>query len=311
MQVEYVTQTPGISKSSQMCISKYLKGIPVCGIKAVKYSKISAQDQGGHSLNKLSKKTILNDLAGIYIFCLWWGWMAGSSLVIALTVFKPRVGMFFTSLVNISSPYPRIGVTVFQMCFTCYIFVTMVSNCFIYAATGIEGIFTYCYVARELRLGHRSYNTKPELRTTLHFMKVYTEIMILHSLAREIFCPIVIPSHQWIFIVLASFSIFGSIRFKDKFAVLLMLIGALVTGYLVFAFTMFAYVRKSSLETLRSWKRSRYTPAFRKFLKGCKPFQVYVGSYYFIDMGMVLSMLQGISEMTVNFLVLHREYVKE
>ncbi|CAG7724332.1 unnamed protein product [Allacma fusca] len=126
----------------------------------------------------LKKDIIYDDVAGIYIFCSWWTWMGCAVLTVVISIFKPTMPILLTSIFKFPNVYLKFFYLFANTVFMCYAILSIMSNAFIYAATGMEGIFTCCMLTRELRLGQRKYRTKRKLRTAKHFMIVYRQLQI-------------------------------------------------------------------------------------------------------------------------------------
>ncbi|CAG7692572.1 unnamed protein product [Allacma fusca] len=112
------------------------------------------------------------------------------------------------------------------------------------------------------------------------------------------------PAHAGCFQMIAVLGIYGALRSKGLTSLALALESLMLISYLIMAFSAFAHVRKASEMMLVSWKQKQQSKYERTVLRSCPPLQIPVGSFYFCDRGMLVTMLQRIFENVVNLLVM-------
>ncbi|CAG7676110.1 unnamed protein product [Allacma fusca] len=72
-------------------------------------------------------------------------------------------------------------------------------------------------------------------------------------------------------------------------------------------FKHMATIYESSALTLQSWMETSGTLFFKKFTRACKPFRVVVGSFYFADYTLILTMFSIISTNSASFIVAYKD----
>ena len=92
---------------------------------------------------------------------------------------------------------------------------------------------------------------------------------------------------------------------KSTVRVLLAIVASLAILYLRMAYKVLAQFFDISQATLQSWKQSSQDQWFRRFLVSCQPIKMKIGSLYYVDRGMVLTLLAIIVDSTVSLLLTH------
>ena len=148
---------------------------------------------------------------------------------------------------------------------------------------------------------------KPEVALSLHmrmhiFMGVYRRVYVFCTLIVKIF-----------FVVTTIGSIYGMIRMTGVLAVGLTVIGASIGFFLIFILESWAeYHFRSSqfLQNIAVWNTDRYRLAnrceylwLRKSLRAIRPIRFQVGSFYFADKQLVLTVVKIIANWAVFLLV--------
>ncbi|CAG7823338.1 unnamed protein product [Allacma fusca] len=214
----------------------------------------------------------------------------------------PRVPFLPTSIVQFSTWYYHVPFVFLQTVFIYYITSSIMSLYFLNAFPGIDMLYCARFVIRELRLYLNHYDTKGNLRTVEEFTKLYRAFQILHHSVTDVWSPLVVPAHSWLFVAISSLGLYIGLRFTGIALILGLAVGTNVLNYLIFVFTKAANLRESWETTLRSWRRQNHSLYFRKFLKSCQPEKINVGSLYFCDKGMVMTMIECVFKNTITLL---------
>ncbi|CAG7785180.1 unnamed protein product [Allacma fusca] len=176
---------------------------------------------------------------------------------------------------------------------------------FCQAFPAIEYVFGLLEIMNEMELGRNRYRTRDCLRTPKEFMKIWRELQILNVNCMYNYATIVVPANQWLFSIWCVYCIYGFIKLDGPFAFITFVAAVLILTYLIVMFSVLAQVQLRSTQVLNSWGSQRQSLLFKKFLRSTRSIKIYIGSFYFVDHGMVLNMLKFISESTVNLIVVN------
>ncbi|CAG7716295.1 unnamed protein product [Allacma fusca] len=175
----------------------------------------------------------------------------------------------------------------------------------LYSFPAIELVFSVLEILDEMKVGGTIYTTKNSLRTPSNFMKLYRELQVLNVNACNVYSPLALPATQWLFSIWIIFCIYGCIKFSGPFA-FIMFVGAInVIVALVGILSLMAEVDVRSKQLLRSWNGHSKSDLLKHFIRSSQSIRLYIGTFYYIDHGMVLTMLKFISECTVNLIILY------
>ncbi|CAG7676108.1 unnamed protein product [Allacma fusca] len=72
-------------------------------------------------------------------------------------------------------------------------------------------------------------------------------------------------------------------------------------------FKHLATIYESSAQTVQSWEKTSGTLFFKKFTRACQPFRVVVGSFYFADYTLILTMIAIISTNSASMIVAYKD----
>ncbi|CAG7717669.1 unnamed protein product [Allacma fusca] len=150
-----------------------------------------------------------------------------------------------------------------------------------------------------------TYTTSSCLRTPSNFMKTYRELQILNANVMNIYSPLALLAAQWLFMAVCILNIYGFIKLSSPFDIIMGVTAIGLLLFLVVLFTILALVEVRSSEVLRSWNYQRQTKILKTFIPSTTSVRVYIGTFYYVDQGMVLMMLKFITECTVDLIVLH------
>ncbi|CAG7726889.1 unnamed protein product, partial [Allacma fusca] len=164
----------------------------------------------------------------------------------------------------------------------------------LFGLTGLSYPYMSAFVTRELSLDLDEYQTKDSLRTPQGFQKIYRQLHVMHILNVEQFSAIPIPLFFWTYSTAISIVCYQCIRFTGVVVFSSMVLGFAMLGYLIFASRNMANVHTSSQAMLESWRAKQHCPYFRKVLKSCRPLKHKVGSWFCVDKGMIVTMMQSI-----------------
>ncbi|CAG7828981.1 unnamed protein product [Allacma fusca] len=175
---------------------------------------------------------------------------------------------------------------------------------FLYGSPALDYVFAMLEIMNELDLGRKTYKTSGRIRTPSNFMKLYRELQILNVNAMNIYAPVVLPTVQWLFSLWVVFCSYGFLKLSGLFAftTCVCVVGLLL--FLVVLFTILAEMEVRSRTVLTNWAGQGQSKILEKYLRSCKSIRVTMGTFYYADHGMVLTMLSFITESTVNLLVL-------
>ncbi|CAG7786856.1 unnamed protein product [Allacma fusca] len=71
-------------------------------------------------------------------------------------------------------------------------------------------------------------------------------------------------------------------------------------------FKHLAQIYESSAPTLESWRETKGSVWFQKYLRACKPLRVVVGSFYYADNTLILTMISVISANAASMIVAYK-----
>ncbi|CAG7725297.1 unnamed protein product [Allacma fusca] len=157
----------------------------------------------------------------------------------------------------------------------------------------------------ELKFGRLDYKTSSSLQTPSNFMKTYRELQILNANLMNIYAPFVLPATQWTFMLVSVFTIYGFIKLSGLVAFVMCVTAIAIVIFLLVMFTVLAEVEVRSREALISWRCHSESKILRTFLRSTKSIRFYVGTFYYVDSAMVLTMLKFIIECTVDLIMLN------
>ncbi|CAG7719213.1 unnamed protein product [Allacma fusca] len=155
----------------------------------------------------------------------------------------------------------------------------------------------------ELELGRETYTTNDDLRTPSNFMKFYRELQILNGNYMNTFA-IILPASQWLYVILSVYYIYGFIKLSGSISFFSFAAATNLVTVLVVLFTALAKLEVRSREVLLSWGCQGQSQILNRFVRSSKSIRSYIGTFYFVDHAMVLTMLQFIAESTVDLLVI-------
>ena len=107
---------------------------------------------------------------------------------------------------------------------------------------------------------------------------------------------------EMILITIVVFGLCGSVWAEGFQAVRLFVVAIFSLGLLVTFWKGLGAVYETSVEVLALWKHQK-RPYVRKFLRATRPVRVEIGSYFYADGSMVLTLLAIITENTFNVLL--------
>lgn len=81
------------------------------------------------------------------------------------------------------------------------------------------------------------------------------------------------------------------------------IVGLLSLIITVIEFQNFATLYEHSAKVLRSWKDAPKRKWFVKYSRACRPLNVRVGSYYYADESMILTILSTVVSVTANLVL--------
>ncbi|CAG7832317.1 unnamed protein product [Allacma fusca] len=249
-------------------IPQFLSQYLIFGKQLKKYAKKQKQE-------KTRSADILEDQAGIFMFALYLPthWFIPLA-VIQTTIFMLYFSMWFTSIFCLA--FPMFGY-----------------------------VFTFMEILDELELDRPRYTTMDYLRTPAEFMKIWRDLQVLNTNATNICSSIVLPANHWLFCILTIYCIYGVIKLHGGISVLMLLGATMTLMSLVVVYSALAKIHVRSRQVLISWNNKRQSLLTNKFLHSCVSMKIYVSSFYYIDHGMILTMLKIITESTVNLVVLN------
>ena len=131
---------------------------------------------------------------------------------------------------------------------------------------------------------------------------VYKTAQILHTKANYVY-QISLPGHKILFVLLCVRSIYGAMTIQSGVRVLLAIVGSLALVYLRVTFKILAKFFDLSDGGLQAWKRSSQDGWFKRSLQSCQPLKMQIGSFYYVDRGMVPTLFSIIVQSTVSLLL--------
>ena len=131
---------------------------------------------------------------------------------------------------------------------------------------------------------------------------VYRTTQILHKKANYVYA-IILPGHKILFLLACIRSIYGAMKIQSGVRVLLAIVASLILVYLRVTFKILSQFFDLSRECLHAWKRSTQDGCFKRSLKSCQPLKMQIGSFYYVDRGMVLTLFSIIVDSTVSLLL--------
>ncbi|CAG7784816.1 unnamed protein product [Allacma fusca] len=155
-----------------------------------------------------------------------------------------------------------------------------------------------------MQLRRDRYTTFDDLRRPMDFVQTYNALQILNAKAMYLNSGLVLPVNQWVYLFVASYCIYGAVKLEGLFAAVMVVSAFIMLYYLAVVFTIFAKIHSISEELLHSWRKEQQNSFIRKTLTSFKPISIWIGSYYYCDQPMVLSMFQSILEGAVDLLML-------
>ncbi|CAG7829580.1 unnamed protein product [Allacma fusca] len=136
-------------------------------------------------------------------------------------------------------------------------------------------------------------------------IRIYKEITLTLQLWDFIYGPFVLPSYKFAVLVGIVVSNYGFVKLGGWPKYMRGLRAVYNIAYALFNFRAFARVNSVSKETLQGWRQVCLRDLDRKTSRSLMTLRIHIGSLYFVDTVMILTMVHTVIEFTVNMLVLY------
>ncbi|CAG7829813.1 unnamed protein product [Allacma fusca] len=221
-------------------------------------------------------------------------------LQLLLSILQPQMPIYLGSLMD-----PKNLTIIYVLGFSfvfCYIFFTFMINCVLWSLVLLPYLFSLYKLLLQLWLGQKSYYTLDSLRSSPNFIHTWRCLEWIQKEFNHIFCPVVLLANKWIFIFLCVYNFIVVMKVGGIVAGVSILSALACAGELVIVFTFLGMINQTSQEVLGSWKTQPGTH-LQKSIRSMRSLRIYVGTFYFADRGMVLTMLRAVLELTASILV--------
>ena len=138
------------------------------------------------------------------------------------------------------------------------------------------------------------------------FVRFYRSAQLLQRQFNDLFGTWLLPVHENLFVMGAVFGIYGMVIVEGPVRANYGIITAMIFMHLSFAFKKMGNLLEDSAD-LVSIARTEFTTReskwFRKFLASCRSIMVTHGSMFYVDKGLILTILSTIFCNAINLLV--------
>ncbi|CAG7719532.1 unnamed protein product [Allacma fusca] len=168
---------------------------------------------------------------------------------------------------------------------------------FVFVVWGFSGpdiLGELVYEPRKQRNNHRNFNS---------FSRDFRKFTIFGKIVENFYGPVIIPSLQGCLTVVVIYASYGAIRRVGILSVILSVLSFTALICLLVTFILLGRFDQQSLEVLSSWKICCFRREFTKTLESFLPIQIHVGQFYFVDRGLVLTMISIMLQCIINLLI--------
>ncbi|CAG7821627.1 unnamed protein product [Allacma fusca] len=243
-----------------------------------------------------------SDKAGLLHLILFVLGLVVQFMFLPIIVFYSELPLLLTSIVDLPLHW-HIPFTIFQDVMIMQYIFTWFGIMYLHGLPAVEYVYAVLEIMDELELGKKTYKTSGNLRTPSNFMKLYRELQILNANAMNIYAPVVLPATQWLFSMWILYCIYGFLKLSGPFAFITFVSAMALVIFLLVLFTILAEVEVRTRTVLASWAGQGQSKILETYLRSCKSIRISIRTFYYVDHGMVLTMLKFITEFTVNLIV--------
>lgn len=227
------------------------------------------------------------------------------------SVFSWPAAPFFTSSL-LPNPMSQSVLTIFPFaCFHTYIWAHQWFSVFFYAYAmlcylcGVKNTMNYLKIRAETRgLGAHKDNLELTMaeNDAVAFYEEYRRLQIMQLYTNKLWSTTNIL-YEIIFITGAVLGFYGSVRLKGARALQQICVGIFYFSTLIHLWKNMSEVYETSVELLHGWKDMVKDKWFRRFLQSTRPARMNIGSFYYADREIILTVTQIIMNNTCTLIM--------
>jgi len=139
---------------------------------------------------------------------------------------------------------------------------------------------------------------------TSEALRYYHWYELWFAKANRVYGRLLFPAAQVILIILSTLGVVGSIKYDGVVRLMVSNIGAMAYIILYVVLRLSSMSNSRSLAAIQRWKSEAFNAHERRAVRALRPLRIYIGTYCFVDMCLILTTTNMIIDNSISILLL-------